>query len=478
MTRPIASSLRYFSRRIADEYRVNRIARDLAERKAWNVGELEQHQKKAFLSLVAYAKRHSDLYRNLYASVEVNDALRMEDLPVLDKNTVMMHFDSVVTDPCLKLQSVQRHLSELRHDDYYLGKYRVFRSSGTTGQVGVFVYDRDAWNTIQANRIRTGSLGRWPEKRRTGSRGVTALVLSNRLDSVSIRSAFTTRLFDREFAVVDARLRIDEMLATLDELQPARLVGGSSTLAQLAIAQADGKLHIKPEEVVAGAEMLTTTMVTQIEAAWGRSPHQTYGMTESPSLGFHCPLRPLEVHLCEDLGIVEVVDAQNRLVPNGTPGTRILLTNLYNYTQPLIRYQISDVITIAGSPCACGVPFRRIVALDGRSEDILRLPGVRSGHITFRPVQVGSTLGQIAGLGQFQVVQENDHLNVFVVRRDQSASREALTGQVQSLLEKMFRDSLAHPTPITVSFVPELLREPGGKVKLIKSRLSELALPP
>ena len=41
--------------------------------------------------------------------------------------------------------------------------------------------------------------------------------------------------------------------------------------------------------------------------------------------------------------IVELVDADNRPVPPGVPSARVLVTNLTNLTQPLIRYELNDV---------------------------------------------------------------------------------------------------------------------------------------
>jgi phenylacetate-coenzyme A ligase PaaK-like adenylate-forming protein len=51
-----------------------------------------------------------------------------------------------------------------------------------------------------------------------------------------------------------------------------------------------------------------------------------------------------------------------------------LVTNLVNRTQPLIRYELSDLVTLAEGPKPTGWPFRRIAAVEGRSDDILHLP--------------------------------------------------------------------------------------------------------
>ena len=43
-----------------------------------------------------------------------------------------------------------------------------------------------------------------------------------------------------------------------------------------------------------------------------------------------------------DLCIVELVGADNRPVTPGAPSAKVLVTNLYNVTQPLIRYELTD----------------------------------------------------------------------------------------------------------------------------------------
>ncbi len=59
-------------------------------------------------------------------------------------------------------------------------------------------------------------------------------------------------------------------------------------------------------------------------------------------------------HINADWSILEVVDEDYRLVPAGTPGQKVLITNLANQVQPFIRYEVGDVVTMATTPCRCG----------------------------------------------------------------------------------------------------------------------------
>jgi hypothetical protein len=46
-----------------------------------------------------------------------------------------------------------------------------------------------------------------------------------------------------------------------------------------------------------------------------------------------------------DMCIAELADEGNQPVPDGTPSAKVLLTGLYNHTQPLIRYELTDRFT-------------------------------------------------------------------------------------------------------------------------------------
>lgn len=49
--------------------------------------------------------------------------------------------------------------------------------------------------------------------------------------------------------------------------------------------------------------------------------------------------------------IVEPVDENGNAAPPGTPSKKIYLTNLYNTTLPLMRYELTDEITVIGEAC-------------------------------------------------------------------------------------------------------------------------------
>jgi phenylacetate-coenzyme A ligase PaaK-like adenylate-forming protein len=72
------------------------------------------------------------------------------------------------------------------------------------------------------------------------------------------------------------------------------------------------------------------------------------------------------MHIADDLVILEPADADGNVAPYGQPADRMLLTNLYNLAQPLIRYDLADAVTISADPCPCGCAHRRITSVNGR----------------------------------------------------------------------------------------------------------------
>jgi phenylacetate-coenzyme A ligase PaaK-like adenylate-forming protein len=120
-------------------------------------------------------------------------------------------------------------------------------------------------------------------------------------------------------------------------------------------------------------------MRARIRDAWRTEPHEFYATTEATVLASTSPRR-IGLHLWEDLALVEVVDAADRPVPPGVPGHKVLVTNLVNRIRPLIRYEISDSVTVAGGVDPAGWPFRRLAAVEGRSDDIIELAATGGGR--------------------------------------------------------------------------------------------------
>ena len=145
-------------------------------------------------------------------------------------------------------------------------------------------------------------------------------------------------------------------------------------------------------------------------------------------------------------------------MPPGEPGAKVLLTNLVNRTQPLIRYELPDSLVLAEGPDPTGRPWLRILRVDGRSDDTLVLPGVSGGEVTLHPFRLRSPFARMVDVRGYQLVRRSDELVARVVPR-----RDAEPG-IEVRVAAAIRETLAAAradVPVRVELVPEIEREPG-----------------
>jgi phenylacetate-CoA ligase len=156
--------------------------------------------------------------------------------------------------------------------------------------------------------------------------------------------------------------------------------------------------------------------------------------------------------------VAENVDEDFRPVPPGEVGSRLLVTNLFNFTQPLIRFEVTDLVAVEPEPCPCGRTLMRLRSLEGRAEDVLRLGGVDVHPLQFALVTADPDVRE------FQVVQRGEALRLRVCLRDGAAETPArLRARVGARLEE-----LGVPRPsVEVETVEALERSPAGKLQVV-----------
>jgi phenylacetate-CoA ligase len=394
----------YTLRRLGDLARAIVYRQALIKHECWPRAKLEELQQRRLAKLLDWVTQRSPFYRELCSTHRISQPYSLQDFPVLDKKTYMKHFDEIVTDPRLRLSELQKHMANVSRDDYYLNEYRLLTTAGSSGHKTVVVFNRKEWSIQEAASMRIAAMmGVLPFSMRRPTI-VTIGSPSPLHDSYRLPLSMDTGLY--RFYVLPATAPIEELVQRLNSIQPHILRGFPSMLGLLVTEQLQGRLNISPSIIAGGGEPLTSELRKQLQAAWQSSVFDIYGTQEG--------LRAMEcnpgqgMHIFEDLGIVEVVDEDNRRVPDGTLGHKILFTNLFSFTQPVIRYEISDMMVLAPEPCPCGQPFRRILAINGRNDDVLYLQGRAGRQVAVHPVHFWNVLESFADIRQYQVVHESD----------------------------------------------------------------------
>ena len=437
--------------------------------------ELLALQRRCLVQTARHAAAVSPFYRELYAGIEFAEDLEVRALPVVTKAMLMDRFDEWVTDPRLQRSEVEAHLERVHGDELYLGAYRCMSTGGTTGRKGIFVYDRDEWR-----RCLTAFL-RWSElagtRPRLGRRMRIATVGATSPLHMTARFAMSIDLGVYALRQLDARTPLRELVATLNEHRPEQLAAYASMASLLALEQLEGRLRIAPRVVGTSSEIRTEEMTANIRDAWGVEPFDLYGTTESLYAG-DCAHHQ-GMHVFEDLGLMEVVDEHGDPVPDGVPGAKLLVTSFIKRTQPVLRYEISDMVALTTAPCPCGRPLARMVSLQGRSDDILRMEGADGLTVAVHPLTLRSPMAALPELRQYKIVHDNDGLHVLVVLRD-TVPGDEISRRVDAALRSKLLDAGVASPRLQVAIVAELPREQGhsAKFKLIESRINPSATIP
>lgn len=440
----------------------------LRRHERWTRAQLEAYQTEAFQQQREYAYAHSPFYRRFHKGLADRP---LQELPVLTKAMVMENFDELVTDRTIHLDDVRAHMASDREGRRFLNRYWVTATSGSTGQPGVFLFNSDEWATVIATM---GRAHEWA--------GVP-MTLSHRMKMASVASlasgspwhmgAQVAKTFNSKWMRAwmptlsfDAAQPLAEIVQQLNDWQPDMLTGYASMMRILADEQLAGRLRIQPHMIIPGSEVLTDETRKLIEEAWGHKPFNAYGATEGGG-GIAAETSDHQgMYLFEDNVIFEVVDEQYRPVPPGAYGDRLLITTLFSRTEPLIRYELSDSVRIAnnaGNPHRW--PFARIDSIQGRTEDILRMPGVSGAELSVHPITFHHVLDSLPVSG-WQVVQEVDALRVLLSGAPASLIDDEI---VTRLMQGLGAQGIDVP-PIRVEHIIAIPKNATGKAPLIKAR--------
>ncbi len=377
---------------------------------------------------------------------------------------MMEHFDELVTDRAIRLEEAKTHMRNITGDERFLGRYRITATSGSSGHPGIFLFNRAEWITVLASFACAREWG--GVKLDLTHRVKTATVASTTAFHMSTRVNATAHSWWMPEIRLAASEPKDSIVDRLNAWQPEVLIAYASMMRILADEQLAGRLEISPRAVLTSSEVLTQETQRRIVQAWGKRLFNQYAATECGSLAAECD-HHRGMHLMEDLVIVEVVDQDNRPVPPGVYGDKLLITVLFNRTQPLIRYELSDSVRLSPDPCPSGHPFRLVDDIQGRVEDVLSLPGGAGGVVSVHPL-VFSRIMDTLPVSGWQVVQEVDGLHVLL----SGVRGEFGDGMLEDTLRQALLEQGASIPRVEVQRVESIPKTAAGKAPLIKSNLS------
>jgi phenylacetate-coenzyme A ligase PaaK-like adenylate-forming protein len=212
--------------------------------------------------------------------------------------------------------------------------------------------------------------------------------------------------------------------------------------------------------VETGGELLMERTRGAVRQLWGVEIDDSWAVVEG-AYAFSCGAGRA-MHLPDDLVIIEPVDLEGRPVVPGQPAAKLYLTNLYNHTQPLIRFEIADGLTVLDDVCPCGSAHRRITDLTGRADIVFEY----ENDVKVEPMTLRLGLHDQRHVAEYQVRQTARGACVRVV-----TDRPEDLEEIRMCLVQTLRTAGLRQPEVSVEAVPRLERLAAGKLRQFIPRL-------
>ena len=403
--------------------------------------ELRELQVWRLQRLLWHAYAHVPYYRRLFVDhgLHPRDITTPEDLQKL---------------PMLGKADVSSNLfMDMFADTHTKSEMHRIATSGSTGQPFVTYVDRQQLEIRFASTLRSLEWTGW----RIGDKQArlwhqTLGMNRTQVARERIDAALLRRTFIPAFELTDAGLA--DLAKQLNRSRPVLIDGYAESLNFLALyLQNGGTLDFEPRAVLSSAQMLTKDTRQHIETGLGAKVFDKYGAREFSGIAYQCGHSD-DHHVLDESYIVEVLKEGRPALP-GEAG-EVVITDLNNFSVPLIRYRIGDLAVAADNSevCPCGRGLSRLGEIQGRTQALVHcangrwLPGTFFAHF----------FKEYAHLVQFfQVVQHEHGSMTLRIVKGAHWTRPAWDG-----LEKHLRDYVGN-SDVVVEYVDEIPLLATGK---------------
>lgn len=335
---------------------------------------IEKYRQKALNGIVKYAYVNCPYYNALYKDVDFSHDIELSKLPVTNKEQIMARYEDCVADRNVKKSDIFDFIKDIDNCKRLLyDKYMVIMTSGSTGGAVSVLYDKKMVNHL----VSSGSIRSFADLKELFGfllRGKFVVTVCQNVsfgvaNQVNQHNIAGLRHQDRTMTWVHSLDPLEKIVSRLNELKPSLLNTYPSTLELLCDEQEAGRLNIHPAVIACGGEKMDDKTRLRAGKLFNAHVHSNYSCSEGGTIANECSRGHL--HINEDSVIIEAVDENGNPVADGEKSAKIYLTNLINRVQPVIRYEITDCVTIHSERCGCGKKSKWL-EISGRTADVLR----------------------------------------------------------------------------------------------------------
>lgn len=332
--------------------------------------ELDSLQLRRAQKLLQHAYLTVPYYKRVFdeSGFKPNEMKKLSDLskvPILSKTDVRenVHFS---------LFSTHHNKKEM---------HRI-STSGSTGEPFVCYADKFQLEMRFATTLRALEMSGW----RFGDRQLRLWHQTLGMSRVQALKEKIDAFFMRRHFIPAFELSEDSLahlMRVIDRKKPVLIDGYAESLNFIALASAKKSSH-KPKVVVSSAQQLTDSTRERIEEQFGSRVIDKYGSREFSGIAYQC-LLSAHHHVQDESYILEILVDGRPALPGETG--EIVITDLNNFSMPLIRYRIGDLsVAVNQNTCECGRSHYMIGDITGRTQALIAcvngvwLPGTFFAH--------------------------------------------------------------------------------------------------
>ena len=414
------------------------------DRQFWDEKKIKEWQVSHALRLIEYARRNSDFYADRLSNLDI------------DSSSFWDVFNQIPTTSKSDLIKSQTTMTTCSG--------RFVSSKTTGGSTGEPVTLWKNANALARERAATWRSYEWA--------GVTIGDPQGRFWGVpsGAGESFGAKLIDflsnrkrvSAFELSDQKLK--EYYDTLKKFAPKYLYGYVSVLELFANFVIENKLsRLKSvKSVISTSEVLTDSSRHLISQAFGVPVFNEYGCGEVGSIAHECSHGSM--HIVADNLIVEV-DSQS-------DAGEIIVTDLFNYAQPLIRYKLGDFASLSSNACSCGIKLPVLKGVHGRAYDLIHLSSGEKVHPEALMYVFEGIQSRTSAFDKFQILQCS--IDSFLVR---VVKNSTWNPGVEASLIQSLKKVLGENAGLKIDYVSTIERERSGKMRVVKSMLENKSEP-
>jgi phenylacetate-CoA ligase len=347
----------------------------------WSLEELEKFQNERLKVLINHCYENVPYYTKLFDSLNLkpSDFTSKEDLkklPILTKDEIKRNFPEFIVN------------KNLKKGTYYKGA-----SSGSTGEPLNYYLSKEAYSFNIACGLRAWS---W-----MGYKLGDKYIKVSQNQRSRKEKKIQDKLMNNDYLYLKNidKSSISEAIELIKEANPKIIRCYPDPLEFIADELIARKVFIPLKAIATTGNVLHKEARKKIEFAFKTKVFDGYSC-EGSAPYFQCESQE-NYHAGMEYAISEFVEVDEN--ENGFKQGRHIVTNLWNFDTPFIRYDSQDLLEFSDEKCSCGrnlLPVKRIL---GRDNDVLETPDGRKLIVHIFTI----FFAKVPEVNQFQIIQLN-----------------------------------------------------------------------